>query len=87
MDKAYIEREAAIRMIKEDLPEVVYYCKEDAIECLECLSTADVVEVVRCKDCEWWTKQEDSAQGRCGLMGIYPTGYWYCGNGRRTNND
>lgn len=49
--------------------------------------TADVVEVTCCKDCEWWTKQEDSAQGRCALMGVYPTGYWYCGNGRRTNND
>lgn len=51
------------------------------------LPTADVVEVVRCKDCEWWTKQKDSAQGRCTLLGIYPTGAWYCGNGRRNNND
>ena len=47
----------------------------------------DVIEIVRCKDCEWWTKQEYSAQGRCTLMGIYPTGAWYCGNGRRTNNE
>ena len=46
-------------------------------------SAADVVEVVRCKDCEWWTKQKDSAQGRCSLLGIYPTGAWYCGNGRK----
>lgn len=39
--------------------------------------------VVRCKDCEWWTKQSDSAQGRCGLLGIYPTGARFCGNGKR----
>ena len=44
---------------------------------------ADVVEVVRCKDCEWWAKQNDSAQGGCALLGIYPTGAWYCGNGRK----
>ena len=50
MTKEYIERESAIKMIEEDLPEVVYYRKEDAIACLECLSTADVVEV---KHGEW----------------------------------
>ena len=45
MTKEYIEREAAIKMIEEDLQEVVYYRKEDAIACLECLPSADVVEV------------------------------------------
>lgn len=39
----YIKREDAIKMIEDDLPEVVYYRKEDAIACLECLPTADVV--------------------------------------------
>lgn len=43
----------------------------------------DFVEVVRCKDCEWWTKQKDSLQGRCGLNGTYPTGNWYCANGKQ----
>lgn len=37
--------------------------------------------VCRCKDCMWWTKQKDSAQGRCDLMGIYPAGGWFCANG------
>lgn len=45
--------------------------------------SADVAEVVRCKDCEWWTKQEDSLQGRCALMQSYPTGAWYCADGER----
>ena len=40
-------------------------------------------EIIRCKDCDWWTKQEDSVQGRCELMQMYPTGGWYCGNARR----
>lgn len=39
----YIEREAAIEMIKNDLPEQVRYYRQDAIECLECMPTADVV--------------------------------------------
>ena len=38
----YIKREDAIKMIENDLPEVVYYRKEDAIACLECIPTADV---------------------------------------------
>ena len=49
--------------------------------------TIDAVQVVRCKDCKWWTKQEASIQGRCALAGIYPTGGWYCGNGKREDNE
>lgn len=47
---------------------------------------ADVVEVVRCKDCKWWKKQSDDIQGKCTLFGLYPfypTGSWYCANGER----
>lgn len=40
-------------------------------------------ELVRCKDCKWWTKQKDSIQGRCELSHQYPTGAWYCANGER----
>lgn len=40
-------------------------------------------EIIRCKDCDWWTKQEGSVQGRCELMQMYPAGGWYCGNARR----
>ena len=49
--------------------------------------SADVAPVVRCKDCKWWTKQEASCQGRCALLGTYPTGGWYCANGERKDND
>ena len=49
--------------------------------------TVDAVPVVKCKDCKWWTKQEESIQGRCALAGIYPTGGWYCGNGERKDDD
>ena len=45
--------------------------------------TGDYVQVVRCKDCKWWTKQEASLQGRCDAYGMYPTGEWYCAMGER----
>ena len=28
-------------------------------------SQKDIVEVVRCKDCRWWTKREESNYGYC----------------------
>ena len=40
-------------------------------------------DIIRCKDCEWWTKQENSIQGRCALHKMYPSGNWYCGTARR----
>lgn len=50
---------------------------------IEDASDVDVVEVVRCKDCDWWTKQEDSPRGRCALFQIYSTGGWFCGSAER----
>lgn len=59
----YIERESAIEMIR------LNYCKDcnsyngvrcracsfdDAMLAIEDVPKADVVEVVRCKDCEYW---------------------------------
>lgn len=39
-------------------------------------------EIIQCKDCYWWEKQEASLQGRCDRYGFYPTGYWYCAGAR-----
>jgi len=58
-----------------------------ALSFIETAPTVDAVPVVRCKDCKWWTKQEKSIQGRCALTGTYPTGGWYCGNGKREDNE
>ena len=43
--------------------------------------------ILTCKDCYWWTKQEDSMQGRCARYGMYPTGYWYCAAARRRKDE
>lgn len=53
----------------------------------EDIDNATVIEVVQCINCKWWTKQKASAQGRCALSGGYPTGGWYCANGRRKDDD
>ena len=68
-------------------PSEICYCEGDVKTMIDMQPTADVVEVVRCKDCKWWDKQEDSIQGRCALSGHYPTGAWYCANGERKQNE
>ena len=52
------------------------------IHAIEQLPPAQPERIIHCKDCEWWTKQECSPQGRCALSGMYPTGGWFCGNAR-----
>lgn len=51
MSKEYTEREAVIKAIENDCLELVYYTKEDAIQCVKAIPAADVVEVVRCENC------------------------------------
>ena len=93
MSKEYIEREVAIKMIEGDLPEVMYYRKEDAIECLECLPSADVVEVVRCRDCQHYLHGKCYVSNRTN-KGIYPrvnihsrNENDYCSYGERRTED
>ena len=46
MAKEYIEREAAIKAIENDCLELVYYTREDAIQCVKAIQAADVAPVV-----------------------------------------
>lgn len=62
-----------------------HYIRDAAVNTIRRMEAADVVPVVYCGDCVWWTQQEASCQGRCALLGIYPTGAWYCANGAKTN--
>ena len=82
----YISRQAAIDVIKKhyraydnDLLELIAFYIEE-------LPPAQP-EIICCKDCDWWTKQEDSLQGRCELMQMYPTGSWFCANAKRRQDD
>ena len=68
-----------------DLPRAKHWdghTEEDAETRLMSLKPAQPERIVHCKDCEWWTKQECSPQGRCALSGMYPTGGWFCGNAK-----
>lgn len=98
--KEYIERNKAIEAIDDACGELNYSAVEEynirvggisdgmgtAIEIIESLPAADVRPVVTCAECKWWTKQEASLQGRCELLQMYPTGAWFCANGKREEN-
>ena len=63
---------------------ILYYANEIIYALREALRG---VELIHCKDCEWWTKQDKSIQGRCELMQMYPTGEWFCGNAQKKVTD
>ena len=60
-----------------------------ALDVIKALPSAqpEQPEIIRCKDCGWWTKQSDSLQGRCARYGRYPTGAWYCASAERRKDD
>ena len=76
-----------IQVDKDELLKALRYDRQQYEKGYADGKIAEYNNIVRCKDCEWWTKQKDSAQGRCTLLEIYPTGAWYCRNGRRINNE
>lgn len=96
-EKEYIEREAAIKAVKKERNYTGKFSFEEehawavgfqqgitfALSDISAIPAADVRPVVTCSDCKWWTKQEASLQGRCELLQMYPTGAWFCANGKR----
>ena len=80
----YIDAEQAIWLIEHDALLQVYYSKSDAIDCINATPTANVVEVVRCKDCavphNKWT-------GCPKLYGLVTSPDFYCGYGERRKED
>ena len=58
----YIKREDAIQSIVEHDVAKDEGSKEWAIWLLENAKPADVVEVVRCKDCKWWDGNDCKAR-------------------------
>jgi hypothetical protein len=74
------------------LPKYFYFrvqAGKDKIK-LEDASDADVVEVVRCKDCKYncgtkmWVDHEETAD--CTNGHGYPPLDWFCADGKRKNN-
>lgn len=78
----YIDREAFIAHLRND-PLFDLVDRYGIVSVIKAFPASDVRKVVCCRDCYWWDKQENSLQGRCSLLPIYPTGSWFCGNGIR----
>ena len=79
----YIRKGKALSMLTS-LPTILdAETVQRAIEAIRATPAADAVEVIRCKDCKYWTKVPGTNQGLCRLLKIHPTGAWYCANGKR----
>lgn len=88
----YIERSEAVKFVKQNTPHID---GETTMQCVERslmnVPAADVVEVVRCKNCKHFDIEEDDALGTC--MGkficissggeIYPEPNHFCSYGER----
>ena len=81
----YIDVEQAIHLIENDALSQIYYSKSDAIDCINATPTADVMEVVRCKDCKHFTKEmiagdlEFICKSAEGMINPAPDKYCSCG--------
>ena len=99
MDKEYVGREEVIKILEHyDLSSgstLGYH--SGAIECaiseIEMLPAADVVEVVRCKDCKWYSElvcgegKLLGSQGWCNEVMARPMpSNGFCSFGERENN-
>lgn len=77
----YISRETATKYpVFVDLGD--WKGKVVPVDFIEAIPAADVRPVVLCRNCDFWDKQKDSAQGRCALHRSYPTGAWFCADGK-----
>ena len=93
----YIKREDAIEQARRNWTGEGDWIASTEINLLKNLPTADVVEVVRCKDCKWWGYLDDKGPVRvCHAakhgyksknwdIGIYRTYNedFYCADGER----
>ena len=86
----YIEREALLNELKEERKKGNFVFTTKWIkEIMDNLPAADVVEVVRCKDCVWWYPREyGSVIGRCenpynGLANEYIEEDDFCSYGKK----
>ena len=83
----YISRQAAIRAFNgcyntRDCEEMRSYIHKVA-DIIKSIPTADVVEVVRCKDCRYWQNYNDVMV--CGLTNAMMSISDYCSYGERAD--
>lgn len=89
MPKEYIERGALIeKMFPIGMPnDGSYPINAKAVRVtIEKAPAADVVEVVRCKDCKYW-RQVNEERFACWLLGFEMDYDEYCSYGKRKDNE
>ena len=70
----YIDADELEKAVEKYFSGLPIQGRYDILEIIAKTPTADVVEVVRCKECIWWDKSEDSPFGFCNVP------YWVCKN-------
>ena len=87
MAKEYIEREAAKRELLSwavSLNHPEYLIKDDALHIIDSFPAADVVEVVRCRDCKYWGDEAGKLQHSDGVLFARCKVHNYLIDGRHT---
>ena len=74
----YIRRQDAIKAIQETPCRSATQTVRFVQRIRDDVPSADVVEVIRCKDCKWWQKQQDGIHGICNRFRFWSTGMFYC---------
>lgn len=78
----YHQTPAACMKLSQDALAYIQQLEHRIGELTEKVAQPEEAHVVRCRDCEFWAGTQDSLQGKCLLTGEYPTGAWYCANGK-----
>lgn len=83
----YISREAAKQRIRDSFSDLAHRCEINAI--LNSIPAADVVEVVRCKDCTYFShvKCQEERAGLCEHFDAYMYISDYCSDGYRRDDN
>ena len=86
MAKEYIEREAAKRELLSwavNINHPEYLIKDDALHVIDSIPTADVVKVVRCRDCKYHEDTSVIGFEHCCLIGKTVRHNDFCSYGER----
>ena len=83
MAKEFVERETLLDVIKNNVAPMYY---KDCLECIVEAPAADVVEVVRCKDCSSY-KQDSPGLGWCPVVEFVRLDNDFCSYGERRDSN
>lgn len=83
----YIKREAVLEWFRPYTHEDILLDPVDVIGKIRDIPSADVVEVVRCKDCIYYHKKLGIGFGKCSKCTLMPYPEDFCSYGERKPHD